>query len=99
MRRGSTPTHTFTLPSDIAGSLTAVEITYKQNGKVILQKRKKDCTIEGNVVAVTLSQEETFLFKDDAIVKIQIRVAIDDKVYPSDVMRVNCRECLSSEVL
>lgn len=99
MRRGSTPTHTFTLPPNTVGDITAVEVTYKQNGEIILQKREQDCTIKGKVIFVALSQEDTFLFDDDAMVKIQIRVKIDDKVFTSNVMRVSCRECLSSEVL
>lgn len=99
MRKGSTPTHTFTMPPETAGKISAVEITYTQNKQVILQKREQDCTIEGDVVSVTLSQEETFLFKDDVNVHIQIRIKVGGKVIPSDVIRVSCDECLSSEVI
>jgi len=99
MRIGTTPTHQFILPFD-ADSISAIEITYCQNRQVILQKYKKDCTIEGNTVSVTLSQEETFHFRGDTKVEIQIRVVTDDgKVCSSDVIYVNCGRCLSSEVL
>lgn len=99
MKKGSTPTHTFTLPPGTAEKASVIEITYTQNEQVILQKREQDCIIKGDTVAVTLSQEETFLFMDDVIVKIQIRIKVDGKVLPSDIMRVSCKECLSSEVI
>lgn len=99
MRIGTTPTHKFVLPFD-ADSVQAIEITYSQNAQVVLQKDERDCTIEGNTISVTLSQEDTFAFKGDTDVEIQIRVATDDgKVYSSAVMCVSCGRCLSSEVL
>lgn len=99
MRKGSTPTHTFTLPPGMAEKVSAIEITYEQEEQTILQKREQDCTIDGDMVSVTLSQEETFLFKEDVIVQIQIRIKVDGKVLPSNIMRVSCKECLSSEVI
>ena len=102
MRRGSTPTHTFALPACIAekaSAISAIEITYEQKNQVILQKREQDCTINGDEVSVTLSQEETFLFKEDVNVQIQLRIKVDGKVIPSDIMRVSCKECLSDEVI
>lgn len=99
MKKGSTPTHIFALP--ISGeAIKNIEITYSQDRAVVLQKYKPDCTIDKNKVSLTLSQEDTFLFKDDVNVEIQIRVMdIDDHVYPSNIMRVSCDRCLSKAVM
>lgn len=61
MRRGNTPTHTFTAPFDILPD-TAVRIVYAQNDRVVLERTTESCTIDGNKIIVDLSQEETLLF-------------------------------------
>ena len=99
MRKGTTPTHTFILP--ITGdTIKGVEVTYSQNQKVVLQKDIDDCTIDGNVLSVTLTQLETFEFADGMNVEIQVRVLDeDDNVFASNIMCVPCHRCLSDEVL
>lgn len=99
MRIGTTPTHTFELPFNVA-VIDAVEITYCQNKKIVLQKNEDDCTMGENIVAVTLSQQDTFKFTPDVNVEIQIRiVGTDGNVYASDIMCVSCGRCLSDEVI
>ena len=99
MRIGTTPTHRFTLPFD-TDTITAIEITYCQNGVVILQKETNDCTKDGRVITVKLSQEDTFKFAPSVNVEVQIRVMGDDgTVFGSDPMRFSCQRCLSDEVL
>lgn len=74
MRRGSTPTNTFTLDVDL--STATVYITYEQNGKTVLEKTGEDLTFtsdqNGYYIAVTLSQEETLKFSEGKVL-IQIR--------------------------
>ena len=99
MKIGTTPTHNFTLPfsTELVG---AIEITYSQCGKVILQKNENECTLDGRVISVTLSQADTFEFASGANVEIQLRVK--DKsgnVHASDIMCVSCKKFLSDEVL
>lgn len=99
MRIGTTPTHIFTVPFDTE-QITAVEITYCQNGNVILQKYEHDCKMQGRVISVKLSQTDTFEFICGVNVEIQIRVlTTDDTAFASDIMRVSCEKCLSDEVL
>lgn len=99
MRIGSTPTHRFTLPFD-EESISALEITYCQNRRVVLRKNERECVIKGNTVEVKLSQEETFEFTADVNVEIQIRVVSSNgEVFPSDIFTVSCKRCLSDEVL
>ena len=99
MKIGGTPTHNFTLPIS-EEYVRNVEITYSQNGKIILQKYLRDCTINGNKVSVTLSQLDTFAFTGGVNVEIQIRVIdVGGMVTPSDVICISCDKCLSTEVL
>ena len=99
MKIGTTPKHTFTVPFDTE-LITAVEITYCQNGEVILQKNTDDCEMQGQSISTKLSQVETFKFQTGANVEIQIRLMDDTKsVFASDIISVSCQRCLSDEVL
>lgn len=101
IRIGTTPTHTFTLPPALnEENLVVIEITYSQNDQVVLQKNEQECTVTGNTIEVTLSQEDTFTFAPKVDIEIQIRVVTDDRqVHSSDIKCVSCARCLSSEVL
>lgn len=99
MIRGTTPTHTFTLPfsTDV---IKTIEITYKQGSEVKLVKKNADCTFDGNTVTVELSQEDTFAFDEGECIRVQVRVLDNNgKVVPSNIIRRSCHECLSCEVL
>lgn len=99
LKIGTTPTHCFSLPFDVS-LIQAIEITYGQNGKVVLQKDERDCTMEGNTVSVELSQLDTFEFKGGENVQIQLRVLdINGAVSASEIMCVSCQKCLSDGVL
>lgn len=98
MTRGTTPPHSFTLPFS-TDLIEAIEITYAQNGSVVLQKTGADCTYDGNTVHCTLTQQETFMFDDRSPAAIQVRVMTGGFVAASGVMLVSVGECLSEEVL
>lgn len=95
---GTTPTHYFTLPFDT--SLVAVaQVTYKQWGKIVLQKRTVDFKMEGNKLSVSLSQEDTFLFEASEV-KYQLRVkTTSGKTLKTKVFTMSLEECLDCEVL
>ena len=99
MIRGTTPTHTFTLPIDTK-LLTSIKITYAQDDRVIFSKNTEDCRLEGNTVKVTLTQEETFKFEADKHVQIQVRVLTNTgDLVSSSVMCVTVGKCLDGEVI
>lgn len=98
MRIGTTPTHIFELPFETS-TLKGIEITYSLNDVVILRKLKEDCETSGNTISVKLSQEDTLKFKQ-GFANIQLRVITPgDDIIASDIFRVLCEKCLSSEVL
>ena len=72
MIRGTTPTLSFRLPFD-TNTLKKFYITFNQNEKTILEKTAEDCILKGNVISLSLNQEETLAFAPKGNVKIQIR--------------------------
>lgn len=99
MKRGTTPTHTFTLPFDV--SLVAkARILYSQNGAPVLTKEGSDITMVDNTLSVKLSQEETFKFDYNKYVEIQVRVLTQTgEVLASNIVPVSVGQCLEEEVL
>lgn len=99
MRRGTTTTHRYfiDLPTD---KIKRVRIIYEQSSKTILTKTEEDCEIEDGKITVKLSQEETFMFKDNATVRIQIRLLLDSgESLASNIIFETPDKCLSDEVL
>ena len=99
MRLGSTPKHEFTLPFDMS-LVKEFKVTYKQNGKIILEKYLGDFEVDGNTLSVTLTQEETFLFADGINVEVQARVlTMGGDALPSDIRIITAEKCLDREEL
>lgn len=103
MRRGTTPTHTFTLPFAIPeGSLVRVVYAQEQNGtkKALFAKTKDDCSVLGYTVSTKLTQEDTLKIEDHKAVFIQIRVLTpDNEALASEIIVVCAKECLEDEVM
>lgn len=100
MIRGSTPTHEFNIPFDTS-LIEKLEIVYAQNDKVVFQKNTEDCTLDGQTIYVTLSQEETIKFDCyKRSVQIQLRVkTTDERVVISNLMSVDLQKCLFDGVI
>lgn len=76
MYRGTTPTNTFRTGDIDLSTADVVYITYKQRGKVVVEKTKTDCTFGENSVSVTLTQEDTLKFtENDVLIQIRARFA------------------------
>lgn len=67
IRRGSTPSHKFTLPFDVPpGSF--LKVVYAQanvkdgNPQFLFEKTTESCSVEGRTIAVKLTAEETLMF-------------------------------------
>lgn len=96
---GTTPTHTFTLPFE-KELIADLRITYSQNKKIIITKHKADVEIDGNDINVTLTQEETFGFKEKKMVFVQLKIkTIDDQVFNSDLIIMRVEPALDNEVI
>lgn len=87
MYRGTTPTHTFTLPFE-ANQLSEAYITYAQNNQTAIEKTLSDCTIDGNKLRVTLTQAETLGLMAISNTEIQIAAKVNNKVLRSNIITV-----------
>ena len=75
IRQKTTPTHTFTLPEDFDPSIISVlEISYRQNQRVVLIKGLSDVTIDGRVIRLNLTQAETLSFDSKSPVSVQVAI-------------------------
>ena len=101
MKKGTTPTHTFTLPDNIdETAIKEIEITYSQKDSVILTKKTQDCTLHNRVITVQLTQQDTFAFNHNLWVEIQVRLLTHaGDVMSSDIFKISTEKCLSNEVL
>jgi len=108
MIRGTTPTHIFTFEEINPADLKQLNIYYAQQGIVLLTKTKSDCvitTVESENkttynVAVTLTQEETNLFRAKYDVEIQVRILTPDNVaLATPKYRLSIHDVLNDEVL
>ena len=98
MIKGTTPTHKFKLPFD-AALVEKARVIYKQWTKEVLRKETKDFKMDGNMLSVSLSQEETFLF-DCSPVTYQLRVKTTyGKVLSTKPETIRVEDCLDCEVL
>lgn len=102
MTRGTTPTHTFTLPDDLkTETLSALYITYAQRGKTVLEKALSDVTINNGVIACALTQAETLLFSvqnharsmDDVAIQVRMKTS-DGTAMASDIMCIPVMDVL-----
>ena len=99
MHRGTTPTHTFTLPFDTS-IVSQARIVYSQLCCVVLVKTGEDLVMEGNTIRVRLTQEETLAFNCSHPVEIQLRIlTMAGDVQNSDIVKVSVKRCLENEVM
>ena len=94
--RGSTPTHSFSIPFDTS-IITGVLIMYAQGGEEVFRKKTADCTITDHDVSVTLTQSETLSLKAEAC-KVQMVVYSADKALVSNTIEVSVDDILSEDV-
>ena len=87
MIRGTTPTHTFTLPF-AAEEITQLSIAYAQGEEIVLEKELSDCKLDGYTVSVELSETDTLKFSHRKQAEIQLRVGIGETRLASNVIYV-----------
>lgn len=108
MIRGTTPTHTFTFNNLDPSTFKVLNIYYAQQGVELLSKSKDDCVFSSKetedgliyLASVTLTQEETKMFKAKYSVKVQLRVlTADDRALATPEYEVPVWDVINDEVL
>ena len=89
MKRGTTPTHTFSVDVDLT-SATVIYLTYKQGNETIVERDINNMTVTSDSIQVRLTQEETLLFNTAVNIQIQIRAGFSDgSRIASDILTVS----------
>lgn len=107
MRRGTTPTHTFTLPFEVPEG-AKVRIVYAQNERILVEHTAKECQINGAIVTTRLSSEETLRFdcrehyhdgkyqQYPVEIQVGIETALGDKLW-SEIIEDTPDRCLRED--
>ena len=99
MRRGTTPTHEFELPFE-TNAIKKIIITYAQRDEIVLEKKTEDCKMDGTIVSVTLTQEETLRLDSSKHVKIQAKILLfNGKALVSNKITKAVSDVLNEEVM
>lgn len=99
MRRGTTPIHTFTTDLDLSDA-AVIWLTYKVDGKIVIDKQKEDLEVTAEEISFKLTQEETLKLLNGDRVRIQIRARFEDgTAVASNIMETNAREILKDGVI
>ena len=99
MIRGTTPTLSFELPFD-ASEAESLYITISQRYEnIMIDKSLDDCSIDGTIVTVTLTQEDTLKLIADKPVFIQVRVVKGGTAMASDLIKTTVSDVLKDGVI
>lgn len=105
MRRGTTPTNTFTTDVNLTGATVFVD--YEQRGNIILEKTGADLDITvvetqtgtTSTIELELSQEDTLSFKPGEVL-IQIRAVYPDgTAIASNIIRTTAERIIKDGVI
>jgi len=97
MWRGTTPTHVFTVPSDVPlQNFTTMYMTYSQNGKVVVEKKESDLTVDtaNHKIRLTFTQADSLRFQPGSV-QIQLRA----KTAQGDAVASNIITTTAADVL
>lgn len=94
MRRGTTPKHTFKSKIDLRDA-EVIYMTYKQKGKVIVERSKEQMDVFEDKIEIHLTQQETLAFSTIGDVEIQCRARFPD----TDAIASNIIECPALKIL
>ena len=98
MYRGTTPTLKFTLPFS-CDDITLCSVAFAQDGNVVLEKELHDCNMQGNVISVTLTEDDTLALDCRSHVEIQLRVGCGETRLASNIIKVGVGRILKDGCL
>lgn len=102
INRATTPTLSFFFPEEVqAGSVTALKLSFAQNGRTLMDFTERDVEIDtdNNIVALVMTQEQTARFLPTVPIEIQFRCRLENEVIASNIMQIDAGRVLNSEVL
>lgn len=99
IRQKTTPKHIFKIPFQTS-DLTAVELVYRQDQRILLTLREGDLAMDGDTITAELTQEQTLRFSDRRPVEVQMAVLDSDgHAFTSRKVRIDVYEAISKDIL
>ena len=99
MKKGTTPTLTFSTPF-LASEVEKARVVFTNNNEIVLKKEGADCVVSDYEVTIKLTQEDTFKFECNSMASIQVRILHKDgNAYTSDPLKMFIEQCLDDEVI
>lgn len=74
--RGTTPTIFYTFPIETSG-IEKIRVYFLQGNETLITKTEDECLINGNVVSVTLTEQETYSLSVKKRLETKIRFLLD----------------------
>ena len=95
MWRGTTPTHSFTLPPGVRfEDFVMVYLTYAQGGRTVLEKNKDELEATDDGFRLIFSQADTLCFSPGPV-SIQVRARFaDGRAVASGIISTTAQEVL-----
>jgi hypothetical protein len=80
IRRGTNPTIPITIPEEAfdTADIRALNVTFAQHRRPVIEKGLEDCLIDGQQILVPLTLKETLSLREGAEVEVQLRAIIED---------------------
>lgn len=99
MRRGTTTQLVLGLSEELA--FDSYYVTFKQGGKVIIEKTEADCVMDGAIITVPLSQEDTLAMQAGTVmpVCVQVRGLIGEAAYATSIATLYASDILKEGII
>ena len=98
--RGTTPTHRIRLKNFDSSLIKRLMIIYAQGDVEVFHKNEEACTLDGENITITLTQEETLKLNHTCNVQIQVRGLTHDGVaFRSKIVTTAVGKILNEEIL
>ena len=98
MYRGTTPTIGFQLPFECS-YISKLNIAFAQGNKIVFEKTLNDCELDGRIITVQLTENDTLLLNSNKELEIQIRIAIGKDKIASNIIKTTVGRILKEGVL
>ena len=97
IRRGTTPTHSFTTNVDLTNA-SVIYVTYSQFGQTVIEENKNNMTVSSTGISVPLTQQDTLKIKAGARTSVQIRAGLaNGRRIASNIIYLLVKDVLKEE--
>ncbi len=97
MTRGTTVNLMVTIPEYM--TFDCFYVTFSQYCMTVVEKTQDDCVLEGNMLIVPLTQEDTLKFRAGRTVSVQIRGTVNDDAFATKIVEINVDDVLKDGLI